>query len=51
MKLGAATKLDKKTKQHQKNLGMTSCQQIRTLLSFFRFMANLKQPGSQIPDA
>ena len=27
-----------------------SCQQIVTLLSFFRFTANLEQSGRQIPD-
>ena len=29
---------------------ITSCQQIVMYMSFFRFMANLEQPGSQIPD-
>ena len=51
MKLGPVTKLDKRDKTGQKNLKMTSCRQIVTSLSFFRFMVNLQQSGSQIPDA
>ena len=39
------------TKQRQKNLTMTSHQQIMTSLSFFQFMANLEPSGSRIPEA
>ena len=49
MKLGPVTKLDKRNKIFE-NLTMTSCQKIMTLLSFFRFMTNLEQPRSRIPD-
>ena len=51
MKLEPVTKLDKRNKTASKNLTMTSCQQIVTSLSFLRFMANLEQSGSRIPDA
>ena len=50
MKIGLVTKLDKK-RQRQKNLAMTSCRQTVKSLSFLRFMANLEQSGSRIPDA
>ena len=43
MKLRTAAKLDKKTRQRQKSLTMTSCRQIVTSLSFFQFMTNSKQ--------
>ena len=42
MKLGQLTKHDKKNTATPKKL-MTSCQQIVTSLSLFRFMANLEQ--------
>ena len=41
MKLGPVAKLDKS----KKNLTLTSCREIVTSLSFFRFMANL-QPST-----
>ena len=44
MKLGPVTKLEKK------KIMMTSCQQIVISLSFFQFLANLEQSGSQILD-
>ena len=34
----------------KKNLTMTSCRQIVTSLSFFRFMANLEQYASRVRD-
>ena len=43
--------LTRETKQRQKNLTMTSPQQIVTSLSFFQFMANLEPSGSRIPEA
>ena len=51
MKLGPATKLDKRNTAASKNMEMTSCQQIVTSFSLFLFMANLKQSESWIPDA
>ena len=54
MKLGPVTKLDKrqkKKKKKKKKLTMTSCQEVVTLLSFFRFMSNLEQSESRISDA
>ena len=51
MKLGPVTKLDKRNTATSKKLTMTSCMQIVTSLSFFRFVTNLKLPGSRIPDA
>ena len=51
MKLGPVTKFDKKNKTTSKNLTMTLCRPIVTSLSLFRFMANLEQSGSRIPDA
>ena len=50
IKLGPVTKLDKKTKQRQKNLTLTSCRKIVTSLSFFGFLTNLEQFGGRIPD-
>ena len=50
MKLGSGTKLDNRNTGTSKNLKMTSCQQIVTSLSFFRFMAYLEQSRSRIPD-
>ena len=51
MKLEPVTKLDKRNKKPSKNLTTTSCLQIVTSLSFFRFMANLEQSESRRPDA
>ena len=48
MKPVPVTKLEKTNKQRQKNLTMTSCQQILMSLTFFRFMTNLEQSGSRI---
>ena len=50
MKLGPVTKIDKRNKTTSKNLAMTSFQKIVTSLSFFKFLANLKQSGGRIPD-
>ena len=41
--------LRKETRQHQKNLTMTSYQQTVTSLLSFWFLANLKQSGSRSP--
>ena len=49
MKLGPVTKIDRETKQHQKNLRMTSCWIIVTLFLFFGFLANLEPSGGRIP--
>ena len=51
MKLGPVTEPDKRKITTSKKLTMSSCHQIVTSLSFFWFMANLEQSGSQIPDA
>ena len=58
MKLRSVTELDKrnkttskKKKKEKKKKTMISCRQIVMSLSFFRFMANLEQCGTQIPDA
>ena len=51
MKLGPVIKLDNRNKTTSKNLEITSSRQIVTSLSLFRFMANLEQSRSQIPDA
>ena len=50
MKVGQVTKLDKRNKITPKNLTMTSCRKIVTLLSFFEVLANLEQSGGRIPD-
>ena len=55
MKLGPVDKIykkkkKKKTRPHQKNLTMTSCQQIVTPLSFFQFMGNLEESEIRILD-
>ena len=42
--------MTRETKQCQKNVGMMPCRQIVTSLPFFRFMANLEQSESRIPD-
>ena len=47
---GPVTKLDKSHTTTLKYLTVTSCQQIVTSLSFFRFMANLEQSGNRIPE-
>ena len=44
-------KLSKGTKQRQKDLTVTLYSQTVTSLSYFRFMVNLEQSRSQIPDA
>ena len=51
MKLGPVTKRDNRNKTPSKNLTITSCRKIMTSLSLFRFMSNLEQSGSRIPDA
>ena len=50
MKLGPVTKLDKRNKKTSKKLTLTSCWKIVTSLSFFGFLANLKQSGGRILD-
>ena len=50
MKLGPVTKLEKRNKSTSKNVTIASCQKFVTTLSFFRFMANLEQSGSRIPE-
>ena len=51
IKLGPVTKLGKQKTATSKTFAIISCQQTFTSLSFFRFMANLEQSGSRIPDA
>ena len=51
MEIGPVINLAKETRQRQKRWKMTPCQQIKTSLLIFQFMANLKQSGSRIPDA
>ena len=51
MKLGPVTKYYKRNKVTPKKYSMTSCRKFVTSLLFFRFMAELEQSGSQIPDA
>ena len=51
MKLGPVTKLDKRNKTTSKKFGDDDISAKITSLSFFRFMADLEQSGSQIPDA
>ena len=50
MKLGPVIKPDKRNKAMSKKLMMTTFRQNVTSLSSFRFMANLEQSGSRIPD-
>ena len=50
MKLGLATKLDKRNKITSKKYDHTLCKTIVTSLLFFQFTANLEQSGGQIPD-
>ena len=51
MKLGPVTKLDKKNKMTPKKFGddviSTNCE----VIVIFRFLANLEQSGSRVPDA
>ena len=52
MKLRPVTKLgnrNRKTSKKKNEMTMTSCRKIVTLLSFFRFLANLEQSGGRIP--
>ena len=51
MKLGPATKIDKRNMATSKKLTTISFQQNVTSLSFFQFMANLEQFGCWIPGA
>ena len=51
MKLEPLTKLDKRNKTPNKFGDDTSYTQTVTSLSFFRFIVNLEQSGSWIPDA
>ena len=51
MKFGSVTGLNKRNTATSENLTMTPCRQIVTSLSFSRFMANLEQSRSLIPDA
>ena len=51
MKLRPVTKLDKRNTLTLKTLMMRSCHQILTPLSTFKFMSNLEQSGSRIPDS
>ena len=51
IKLGPVTNFGKKNTATSKKLRMMSCQQFVTSLSFSRFMVNLEQSGSWIPDA
>ena len=51
MKLAPVTNLHKRnTANVKEKLTMTSCQQIVTSFSFFRFMVNLEQSASRIPE-
>ena len=51
IKLGSVAKLDKRITTISNKLTITSCQQILMSFSIFRFLANLQQSGSRIPDA
>ena len=50
MKLGKATKLDKRNKTTSKKIDDDVCWKIVTSSSFFGFLANLQQSGGRIPD-
>ena len=50
MKLGAVTKLDKRNKPTSKNFDNDVISGNCDVLSFFKFLANLEQPGDRIPD-
>ena len=47
MKIGSVTKRDKRNTATSKNVTMTSSKKNMISLSFFQFMANLEQSGSQ----
>ena len=49
MKLGSVHKLDKRSTTTPKIFD-DDVMLVKTLLSFFQFIANLEQSGSQIPD-
>ena len=51
MKLGPANNLTRETRRYKKDLTMTSCRQIMTSSSFFRFMVDLEQSRTWFPDA
>ena len=51
VKLGPVTKPDKRNKTTSRQLDEASRQQILTLLLYFKFMANLEQSRSRIPEA
>ena len=51
MKFRPVLELDKRNKTPSKDMTLTSCLKIMTSLSFFQFMSNLEESGSQIPDA
>ena len=51
MKLGPATKLNKRNKATPKKLSMTLHKQILTSLFFFQFMVNMQPSRSPISDA
>ena len=48
MKFGPVTKIDKRNTVRSKKFDELD---VKTSLSFFRFIANLEQSGSRIPDA
>ena len=50
MKLRPVTKLDRRNKTTSKNVTLTLCRKIVTLLLFFGFLANLEQSGGRITD-
>ena len=50
MKLGPVTKIDKRNKATSKKIVDDVCRKIVTSLLFFRFIVNLGQSGSRIPD-
>ena len=51
MKLGPATKLDKRKETKSKKFEDDFMSEMLTSLSFFQFMANLEQSGSRILEA
>ena len=51
MKLGPVTKPDQRNKATSKRITITSCRQIVTSQSFFRFVASFEQSRGWIPDA
>ena len=50
MKLGPATKLDKRDKTTSKQIDVDVMSKIVTSLSFIWFLTNLEQSGGRIPD-